>query len=333
MPRPFELKAQSEDVYRVFPIPFSLDQVPEAVIQKALIKGSGGPESDELAVAAIEIVAGNRRIMHHADVWLDTTGAARKREREGGEVGYTSFGTPGFPPAAYLGGRLAGFKPRRLPKGIAAALMPLQGSDLALQIHYSATGKAEVDQSEVGVYFMRRETARVIESVFLRSFDLDIPPGESSYVVEDELVIPTGCYLLNIFPHMHLLGKSIKARATFPDGSTRLLIEVDQWRFNWQDFYVYREPISLPKGTRIHCVWTFNNSETNASNPNDPPERVQFGPNSTDEMCELHLGVIPVDLEEWHLLPKAREDKMRQKIDELSPEQKARFDWNSAWER
>ena len=332
MPRSYHLDAQAEDIYRVFPMPFSIEDVPDEIIEKALLRSPYGPETDKLAVKAIEILAGNRRVLHHADVWLDTTGTAMQREAEGGEVGFTSFGTPGFPAAAYLGGKLPGFKPRFLPEGVAAALIPVQGSDLALQIHYSPTGKPEEDQSEVGIYFMREEALRVMESLFLRSFDLDIPPGESDFVVRDELVIPTTCYLLNIFPHMHLLGKSVYATATFPDGTTRTLIEMDAFRFNWQNFYVYKEPIILPKGTRIDCVWTFDNSEANKSNPNDPPRLVSFGPNSDDEMCELHLGVVPVDLAEWDLIPQAREAKMQQKINELSPEQRARFDWSTAWQ-
>ena len=330
MPRAYTLPAQSEDEYRVFPIPFSLDRVPKEVFDKARIDGPEGPESDFLAVAAVDIIAGNRRILHHADVWVDTSGAAVERERKGGEVGFTSFGTPGFDPAGYLGGRLPGFKASFLPNGIAKAFLPINGADLALQVHYSPTGKVETDRSEIGIYFMREPVKRLMESIFLRSFNIDIPPGESNYVVRDELVVPADCFLLNIFPHMHLLGKSVYAKAILPDGRSIPLIEVDTWRFNWQDFYVYKEPITLPKGTRIKCVWTFDNSDGNPSNPHDPPERVQFGPNSADEMCELHLGVIPLDLEDWPLLPAAREAKLKEKIDELSPEQKARFDWSSA---
>jgi mono/diheme cytochrome c family protein len=329
MPRPYTIPAQAEDIYRVFPMPFSLESVDPQVLARARVETPGGPETDYLAVAAIEVIAGNRRVLHHADVWIDTSGEARRREAAGGEVGFTSFGTPGFPPAAYLGGRLPGFVPRFLPKGIAAAMMPMQGADLALQIHYSPTGKPEVDQSEVGIYFMRQETHRVIESVSLRSFNLDIPAGASNYRVEDTLTIPADSFLLNIFPHMHLLGKSVQATATFPDGTVQTLIEVDQWRFNWQNFYTYREAILLPQGTRIHCVWTFDNSEDNLSNPHDPPQRVQFGPESGDEMCELHLALVPVNLSEWGALIKAREDKMQEKFNELSPGQKARFDWSS----
>jgi len=60
---------------------------------------------------------------------------------------------------------------------------------------------------------------------------------------------------------------------------------------------------------------------------------VRFGPNATDEMCEFHLGVVPVNLAEAELFPLAREKKMREKIEELPPEQRARFNWNEAFER
>jgi len=187
--------------------------------------------------------------------------------------------------------------PRFLPKGIAASVMPMTG-DMALQIHYSATGNVETDQTEVGIYFMRDPVKRVMDSLFLRSFRLDIPAGDSRYVVEDSIEIPADCILMSVFPHMHLIAREVHASATLPDGSERPLIDISRWSFRWQDKYFYREPFVLPKGTRVHCRWIFDNSEGNKSNPFSPPHDIEFGPNSTDEMCELQLGLIPLNLGE-----------------------------------
>jgi hypothetical protein len=325
MSRPFTIPAGPDDVYQVFPVPFSLAGVPADVIARARI-----PESDVLAVAAVEVRPGNPRVFHHAGVFMDTTGVARSREAAEGGNGYASFGTPGFVPAAYLGGRVPGTTPRFLPSGIASAVMPMSG-DVVLQVHYHATGKVESDQSEVGIYFMKEPTSRILDSLFLRSFKLDIPAGDTAYVVEDSLEIPADCIVMSLFPHMHFLGSEVHATATLPDGSVRPLIDISRWSFRWQDHYFYREPFVLPKGTLVKCRWVFNNGPDNPSNPNSPPREVVFGPNSTDEMCGLLLGVLPVNLADEPLLQEARVRKMKESIAELTPEERGRFKWDDAF--
>ena len=324
MRAPFEVPPGPDDTYQVFPMPFSIASVPAPVLAAARI-----PDSDVLAIAAIEVRPGNRRVLHHADVFVDTTGEAVRRERQGGGLGYRNFGTPGFVPAAYLGGRVPGMEPRFLPSGIAASVMPLSGV-LALQVHYKATGKAEEDQTEVGIHFMREPTRRVLDTLFLRSFDLHIPAGDAAYAREDSIELPADCVLMSVFAHMHMTGREVHASASLPDGSTRDLLDITRWSFQWQDRYYFREPFILPKGTVVRCRWTFDNSAANPSNPFSPPRTILFGPNSTDEMCELQLGLIPVHLGDDALLLQARVRKMREKIGELSAEDRARFHWEDA---
>ena len=326
MRQPFNIPPGPADSYEVFPVPFSLAGVPAETLARARI-----PESEVLGVAAIEIRPGNPRVFHHADIWVDLTGTARQREAAEGGNGFSSFGTPGFPPAVSLGGRVPGMTPRFLPPGIATGTLPLAG-DVVFQIHYRATGKPETDQSEVGIYFMREPVKRIMESLLLRSFKLDIPAGEPAFVVEDTLEIPADCILMTILPHMHLVAREVHVTLVNPDGSTRPLLDISRWNFKWQDRYAYREPFLLAKGARIKSRWVFDNSAANPNNPFSPPRPVQFGPNATDEMCAVYLGVIPLSLEDAALFPAAREKKLREKVAELTPEQRARHNWNEAFE-
>ena len=326
MRQPFTIPAGPEDTYQVFPIPFSVGRVPAAVLSRARI-----PESDVLAVAAVEVRPGNPRVLHHAGVFVDTSGVARQREAAEGGNGYPSFGTPGFVPAAYLGGRVPGTTPRFLPSGIAVGAMPASG-DLVLQIHYHATGKVESDQTEVGIYLMREPTARMMDALFLRSFKLDIAAGTPEFVVEDSLEVPADCILMSVFPHMHFLGREVHASVRLPDGSVRPLLDIGRWRFQWQDRYFYREPFVLPKGSVVRCRWVFDNSAGNPSNPHSPPQDVRFGPDATDEMCGLLLGVLPVNLADQPLLLEARRRKMQESLAALTPEQRSRFRWDDAFD-
>jgi len=99
------------------------------------------------------------------------------------------------------------------------------------------------------------------------------------------------------------LCKDMKVTATLPDGSTKPLIWIKDWDFNWQNAYRYRDPIDLPKGTRIDLVYTFDNSENNPHNPVHPPVRIHWGEETKDEMALVFLTVAvptPADVADLH---------------------------------
>lgn len=322
MPRPFEVPRGPGDLYQAFPLSLPATAIPAAVRDVARIPGS-----DFLGVSAIEIRAGNRRVLHHAHLWGDPSGQARRLESSPG-AGYEAFGNPGFPGALYLGGYVPGTTPRHLPDGIADVL-PL-GGDLVLQAHYSPTGKPETDQTEVGLYFTREPIKRTLEWLRLGSFNLEIPAGVSDYTVTDELVVPADCFLLSVSPHMHFLGREVGARAVFPDGRSQELLTVPRWNFRWQDRYSLKQPLELPRGTRIQVRWVYDNSEANPHNTSSPPQPVHFGPNTTDEMCEFHLFVIPIAIEDYPKFAELMERTMAAKIAELSPAQRRRYGFEPA---
>jgi hypothetical protein len=96
-----------------------------------------------------------------------------------------------------------------------------------------------------------------------------------------------------MFPHMHLIGRTVNVTAKLPDGTTRPLISIGDWDFNWQHYYQYATPIRLPAGTKIEGCWTYDNSEGNPANPSMPPKRVTFGEQTVDEMAIAILDVLP----------------------------------------
>ncbi len=97
--------------------------------------------------------------------------------------------------------------------------------------------------------------------------------------------------LISLLPHMHLVGKEMKLTATLPDGVVKSLVWIKDWNFYWQNNYMYREPVRLPRGTRLDITSRYDNSSANPLNPSNPPKRVLFGNGSTDEMC---FGIFQV---------------------------------------
>lgn len=269
MSEPFTVPANGPDLLQNFVLPLDI------------------PE-DKL-VAAVEFHPGNKRVVHHAVLFLDDQGQARKLDAAAAGPGYPNFGGPGFLPSGALGGWSVGNTSRRLPNDMGRYLK--KGSDLVVQVHYHPTGKAEVDQSEVGLYFVDkpvaeslREPAKLVGSIWMANYEMDIPAGEANYRRTTTYTLPRDVILVGIVPHMHLLGKSMRVTATEPMQDPAVLIDIPDWNYDWQDEYYYERPIRLKAGTKLLVEATFDNSEVNPSNPSSPPQRVTWGEETTDEM-------------------------------------------------
>jgi tetratricopeptide (TPR) repeat protein len=167
-----------------------------------------------------------------------------------------------------------------------------KGADLIVQLHMQTTGKPELVQPTVALYFTNRPPRHELTVFPLMVRTIDIPPGASDYKIHDSYKLPVDVELLWIMPHAHYLAKEMKAIAHLPDGSQKWLLYIRQWDFNWQGDYAYREPIRLPQGTEISMDYTYDNSAANPRNPSHPPhriQRIQYGQQTTDEMGELWL--------------------------------------------
>jgi hypothetical protein len=203
---------------------------------------------------------------------------------------------PAFQPSGELGTWAVGAAPRAFPGGISRRLA--KGSDLVVQMHFHPTGKPEVERATVGIYFAdgppeRRLVTPGIPGFFGALAGIDIPPGEKAFTVRGTFTVGRDMHALSIAPHAHYLGKEIKADATLPDGTAKPLLWIQDWDFNWQDRYDYKEPVLLPKGTRIDVAITYDNSADNPRNPCNPPRRVRWGLQSFDEMASVSFMMVP----------------------------------------
>jgi hypothetical protein len=139
-----------------------------------------------------------------------------------------------------------------------------------------------------------------MKSLFIYSLNLlpiqNLKPNglNSLKIPPDSVVTFTGTYTLerneiltHINPHMHLLGKSTECFAITPESDTIPLIRINDWNFNWQDFYEFEKPIALKAGTIIVLKMTYDNTAENILNPNIPPKEVIEGWFTGQEMFTL----------------------------------------------
>ncbi|MGA8273013.1 MAG: tetratricopeptide repeat protein [Candidatus Sulfotelmatobacter sp.] len=254
------------------------------------------PITETRWVKAIEIRPGDKRYVHHANILVDREEESRRREAAPG----AGFGgmeirleSQVFDPDSHLLFWKPGTVPYTEPEGMELRLD--KGTDLILNTHLQPSGKSEVIQPSIGLYFASQPATKLPMLLQLENdAKLDIPAGQKDFLVTDDFALPIDVDLLAIYPHAHYLGRDIQAFATLPDGRKKTLIHIPRWNLSWQAVYRYAEPVLLPKGTTVSLRYVYDNSDENPLNPNHPPARVKSGNRSTDEMCHLWLQVLPV---------------------------------------
>jgi peroxiredoxin len=222
---------------------------------------------EDVWVQAAECRPGNRKVVHHILVYVLAPG---KREP------YDPDGT-----AATLVGWAPGDMPARYAAGTARRVAA--GSKLLFEVHYTPDGTEQADRSSVGLIFAARPPEHSVETNILANMFITIPPRAADYKGQLVFSFRDDALLLSFMPHMHLRGKSARYDLTYPDGKTDTLLSVPDYDFNWQSVYRFKEPLRIPKGSKLTWTGHWDNSADNPRNP-DPSKTVHWGLQTWDEM-------------------------------------------------
>jgi len=157
------------------------------------------------------------------------------------------------------------------------------GSTLVFQVHYTTNGTAARDRSRIGLIFSKEPPAQEIRTAAIANPMFAIPGGAANHQVEAEATFSDDVKVWTLHPHMHLRGKDMTYTATYPDGREEIVLRVPKFDFGWQTDYWLAQPISLPKGSKLHVTAHFDNSPANKANP-DPSATVRWGDQTWEEM-------------------------------------------------
>jgi len=224
-------------------------------------------------VEKIEVLPGDRSVVHHVLVFARTPGSNRAEDQLEGVGGYFGIYVPGNSALVY-GNGLA----KQIPKGAV----------LRFQIHYTTNGAETTDQTKIGLVFAKAPPKLEVKTGSLANLALFIPAKANNHRVEAKLEVPQNVQILSFLPHMHLRGKAAKYELVDDSGARNTLLNVPNYDFNWQLNYILQKPLEVTKGqSLVYTAW-YDNSAENPANPN-PNKLVTWGEQTDDEM---HLGYV-----------------------------------------
>lgn len=224
--------------------------------------------TEDLYVQSMEVLPGNRKVVHHVIVFLQPPKEWNRENKDGFTTDFLDVYAPGSP---------AGVN----PPGV-ARLIP-KGSKLMWQVHYTPTGKEEKDQSKFGIILSKEPPKELMRTVLMVNMGFIIPPMVPEHVVEARSKIGKEATLYSFTPHMHYRGTAMDFYITPPGGPEELICSIPDYDFNWQLDYFLKEPRKVPAGTIVRVVGKFDNSPNNPFNP-DPSKEVRWGEQTWEEM-------------------------------------------------
>ncbi len=253
-------------------------------------------ESDTF-ITAVFVKPDAQKIVHHVLLYLVEEDAIAEMDalvaKDPDTPGYRCFGGPKVG-GGTLGGWVPGSTPFTTPKG-SAIRIPAK-SKIVMQVHYSALplegAPPSPDRTKIELWTLPDgETPEALVTISPLAYGgLSVEAGDPNSVQQVEFQLPISATIVGTTPHMHMLGKSIHVEVERSDGSKQCIVDVPQWDFNWQQFYLYEEgnPVKVQPGDTIRLTCTYDNSAANQPVVNGEqlePTHVTWGDSSLDEMC------------------------------------------------
>lgn len=287
----YTINSNGEDVFRCFVMPTSF------------------PE--DIYVTALEVVPGNRSAVHHVMIYYDETDLPQQFDDAEPGPGYTSFGTTNSEASVPVAGWGPGQGIKVYPDGMGVRIPA--GASVVMQIHYPPTANGQTDQSKINMVYTTDPLRAISIHSFIDHFNLNegtltVPANEvRTFTGQYTLPLQQDITLLDVNIHMHLLGQSARTWAVLPNNETVPLMEVDDWDFHWQGFYDFKQPIRIPGGTTFYGEATYDNTTANSDNPNNPPQTVNVGNDSDEEMMLILFSYLPYEPGDQYLVVDATE--------------------------
>jgi len=237
-------------------------------------------------IKSVEIVPGNRAIVHHCLIYIDPSGAS-VTDTIGGDCA-----SPSSPNATLVTGYTPGSSPMTLPSSstLKLGMNMAANSSVVFAMHYPEGSYGMLDSTKVIFHFYppgETNVRTVFAAPVIQNWSFNLLP-EQITTVQGQYPASGGLAadisVLSVFPHMHLIGETFKVFGIKSNGDSIPFIHIPHWDFHWQDFYFFKYIQKAPMGSTLKAIGTYNNTSSNVHNPNSPPIAITPGLNTSDEM-------------------------------------------------
>lgn len=300
MREPYYIKGDNQDRFLLMRVPYEIP--------------------NDTFISAIEVVPGNRKLVHHVNAQLLSYEPGKRKDVFKGNTvididsfpdklqAYKALNLQNddgetFPSLTYsVTNYLPGVTPPIYPEGIGGFKLLQKGALFLKDMHYGPSRVDTADQTGFNVFYSTQAPKRPAKEFQMGTFGVSptvpplVIPPDTVMTFHSDYTLPADISILTVNPHMHLLGKSFLAYALTPQGDTIPLIRIKKWDFRWQYFYTYKKMLKLPKGTRIHIEGVFDNTRQNPYNPFNPTRLVaerEGSMRTSDEMFQFIVTYLP----------------------------------------
>jgi hypothetical protein len=273
-------------------------------------------------ITGAQVTVDNEKIVHHALVMLDETGASAELAGPDGRYPCDQSNVI----LGAIGSYFPGSGPTLFPEQLGVPVPA--GARIILSFHYHPTGLGpELDQSSLALRWTTEPPAydalvafagnssNAAQGLLFGPNDPNnlptflVPAGAEDHPETMELIFPDWIPEVELFmvaPHMHNVGVDFRVTLEH-QGQTRCVIQDPHWHPDWQMVYMIDSQIGeFPRvgpGDRLEMRCTYDNSlgnptlvEALASLGLEQPIDVYLGDSGVNEMCMLIYGLaIPRD--------------------------------------
>ena len=160
---------------------------------------------------------------------------------------------------------------------------------LEIQIHYTTNGRATTDRTSVGFVFSDEPSPRELRGGDFFNAVFTLPAGSADVSVGTDVEFLADAVVFGIFPHTHVRGTRWDYKLVMPGGEQKPILAVPRYDFNWQTYYMFKEPLQVPKGAKIISTAWYRQfrgqQEQSRSESRCQVGRPDLGRNAVREYC------------------------------------------------
>jgi hypothetical protein len=147
-----------------------------------------------------------------------------------------------------------------MPAGVAIQLPA--GGKVAIEIGYRGTFEEASGAGELGFYFSADKPAQVASPLEISAAPVTVAAGKTRERVRTEFTVKAATAAAALWPSLGAGAASVEVTALRPDGVVEPLLWLKDYRPDWPSSYVFKEPVTLPAGTRLTVTAYYDNAGT-----------------------------------------------------------------------